>query len=142
MAKSHVVKLTITNKSGVDLNFVGDWFDSGRVADGYSWPKTIANGDHQTIECYEKDWSMAGCSGYCTYNMAGGTEVTIAFSNPVSGTNKLGVGTSGKTVWDDMSNHDYDPFVEEFTANGKNYYANCQCSGGDVNSATVQIIPN
>ena len=141
MAKSHVVLLTITNKSGSDLNFSGDWFDSGRVADGYSWPAVIANGDHQTIECYEKDSALAGCSGYCTYKMAGGTAVTIAFSNPSAGSNKLGVGTDGKSVWDNMDNHDYKPFVVAFTANGKAFFANCACTGGDVNTATVLIVP-
>jgi len=140
MAKTHVVLLTITNKSGHDLNFEGDWFDSGRVADGYSWPKVITNGDHQTIECYERDSSLAGCSGLCTYGLSG-TPVTIAFSNPVAGHNKLGVGTDGKSVWDNMDYHDYKDFVVSFQAAGVNYYANCRCTGGDVNTATVLIIP-
>ncbi|MEZ5016138.1 MAG: hypothetical protein R2800_03745 [Flavipsychrobacter sp.] len=142
MAKSHNVKLTITNKSGVDLNFAGEWFDSGRVADGYSWPKVIKNGDHETILCYEKDGALAGCSGYCIYKVNGGTELTIAFSNPSAGSNKLGAGTgSAKKVWDDMDNHDYKPFVVEFSANGNNYYANCKCTGSSVNDATVSISP-
>ena len=140
MAKSHVIKLTITNQSGFDLTFVKDWFDSGRLADNESWPKTIKDGDHQTITCYEKDWAMAGCSGYCTYSL-NGTEVTIAFSNPASGSNKLGVGIGGNSVWDNMDNHDYKAFVEEFIATGNSYFADCKCTGGDVNTATVQIHP-
>jgi len=48
---------------------------------------------------YELDWLMAGCSGYVTYRMFD-TNITIAFSNPTVGGNKLGVGTGGKRVWD------------------------------------------
>jgi hypothetical protein len=33
--------------------------------------------------------------------------MTIAFSNPAAGTNKLGLGKGGKAVWDNMGNHDY-----------------------------------
>ena len=35
---------------------------------------------------------MIGCSGYVTYDI-NNTEVTIAFENPYTGSNKLEVGT-------------------------------------------------
>lgn len=140
MAKSHVVRLTITNASGHPLKYVGSWFDSGRLADNEKWPGEIKNGDHQRVEMYEKDWSTAGCSGYVQYSLNGVT-VTFGFSNPVSGANKLGVGTNGKGVWNNMGAHDYKPFVEEFTIGGVKYYANCKCTGGSVNQATVKIAP-
>lgn len=97
MVKEHNVKLTIENKSGIDMVFYEDWFQSGRVADGFAWPDKLVDGDHQTILCYEKDWSAAGCSGYTQYKMAG-IIVTIAFSNPDAGANKINIGTDGMSV--------------------------------------------
>ena len=138
MVKDHNVKLEINNKSGFNMTYKADWYDSGRLADDYSWPKSISNGDHATILSYEKDWSWAGCSGYVTYSM-GGDAVTIAFSNPSSGANKLGVGTDGKGVWDDMGNHDYKPFVVQITINDVRLNFNCKCTGGSTNNATVDI---
>ncbi len=114
MVKDHNVKLTITNRCDYTMTYKTDWFDSGRLADSWSWPRTIAKGDTTVILCLEKDWSLAGCSGYVTYTM-GGTDVTIGFSNPSSGYNKLGVGTDGKKVWNDMSNYSYKSFVETVT---------------------------
>ena len=138
MVKDHNVKLSIKNRSGFTTTYAGDWFDSGRLADDYNWPGTISNDDHQEILCYERDWSAAGCSGYVQYNMSG-TVLTIAFSNPSVGTNKLGVGTTGKDVWDDMDNHSYQPFVIKITIAGKELNFNCQCTGGSTNSAEVSI---
>ena len=40
---------------------------------------------------------MAGCSGYVQYAMSG-VILTIGFSNPSVGNNKVGVGFSGKVV--------------------------------------------
>ena len=40
---------------------------------------------------------MAGCSGYVQYSMSG-VILTIGFSNPSVGNNKVGVGFSGKVV--------------------------------------------
>ena len=45
-----------------------------------------------------------------------GTEVTLAFSNPLVGCNKLGAGVNGKGVWDDMDKHSYTLFVEKITS--------------------------
>ena len=91
MVKQHTIKLVITNKTPFIMMFHSFWFDSGRVADHFSWPKIINKGEVHTIVCYERNWSMAGCSGYVQYNMNGNI-VTIAFSNPSVGSNKVGVG--------------------------------------------------
>lgn len=139
MPKSHVVKLTIRNQTQLTMTFAGDWFDSGRVADGWSWPKTIAPGGAQTIECYESDWSTAGCSGYAQYSMGERGEVTIAFSNPASGTNKFGVGVGGKSVWENIDDHGYNTFLQEFQLGDARFPATCRCTGGDVNDASVII---
>lgn len=139
MSKTHVVKLLITNNSGYALSDPTPWFDSGRVADGWSIPTKINSGSKAIVEMYEKDWSMAGCSGYITYHLNSGY-VTFAFSNPVVGVNKLGCGTGGLSVWQNMDNHDYSPFSENFAINGVPFKANEQCSGGNVNEASVTLI--
>lgn len=138
MPKSHVVKLTINNATDHVMQYKNDWFDSGRVADGWSWPETISPGSTAIIECYEKDYALAGCSGYANYSLAN-EEVTIAFSNPVAGSNKLGVGTGGKTVWDQMDNHDYKDFTIGFKLGNEKFLASCHCTGGDVNDAQLTL---
>ena len=122
------------------LRYLRDWYDSGRVADGYSWPKTIADKSHEDVLNYERDWSMAGCSGYVTYEI-GGSEVTIAFSNPSAGRNKLGVGTTGKGVWDEMSDHSYNNFDVLLTMAGRKLVFRCKCTGSSMNTCTVNIEP-
>ena len=120
--------------------FLRDWYDSGRIADGYSWPKIIADRSHEDVLNYEKDWSMAGCSGYVTFEM-GGTEVTIAFSNPSAGRNKFGVGITGKNVWDEMSDHGYDSFDVLLTVADKKLLFRCKCTSSSTNTCTVNIEP-
>ena len=121
------------------MTYVKDWYDSGRLADSYCWKQIIEPGDHADILNYERDWSSAGCSGYVTYEMLG-MEITIAFSNPSSGHNKLGVGTSGKIVWDNMENHDYKEFpVNIDLRDGSTLIFTCHCTGGDTNSCDVKV---
>ena len=55
MVKKHVVILDIQNKTPYDLTFSSDWYDSGRVADGYSYPEHINSNDPVKVESYEKD---------------------------------------------------------------------------------------
>ena len=62
MVKVHNIKLVINNNSGFNMTYKGDWYDSGRLADDYSWPKSISNGDHATILSYEKDWTILAIS--------------------------------------------------------------------------------
>ncbi len=138
MPKSHVIKLTVKNNSGYKLSDPKSWFDSGRVADGWNFPDPILPGQDGIVEMYEKDWSLTGCSGYVDYTLNMGT-VTIGFSNPYVGSNKVGIGTDGKGVWDDMSSHDYGPFIKEFTIGDVHFKAELECSGGDVNEANVTI---
>ena len=139
VAKSHNVNLIITNYSRVQMIFKTTWFDSGCLADGDRWSKIISKDQTEGIICYESDGWWSGCSGYVTYTMSG-TDVTIAFSNPASGSNKLGVGTNGKGVWDNMSNHEYTPFVIEIVlSNGAALKCDCKCSGGNTNTAMVTI---
>ena len=140
MAKHHNVIVKIINNTRFDMRYSASWYDSGRVADYSSWPQTIRS--HETIEVhnYERDWALAGCSGYVTY-VVDGTDVTIGFSNPSSGSNKLGVGTEGKCVWDHMSSHSYQQF--QTFVNTKNTSAAIlfylQCTGGTINRCNVTM---
>ena len=124
-----------------DMTYVADWYDHGRLADGFSWRETIKPGEKRDVLSYEVDWSWAGCSGYVTYRMFD-TNITIAFSNPLVGTNKLGVGTGGKSVWDNMSDHDYNGFtVDVADTNDKKVKLkfDCMCTGGRTNICFVNI---
>ena len=139
MVKEHNVHLIIENNSGVTMSHPSSWFDSGRVADGFEWPSSVPDGAKLDVLCYERDWALAGCSGTVTYTM-NHTQVTFGFSNPSSGSNKLGVGTSGRKVWDDMENHDYSPFNVSFSIGDIAVTCHCCCSGGRTNLATVNIM--
>ena len=138
MVKSHNCLLKIKNNSGMDMRFYRSWFDTFQVADGFDWPHVIRNGDHSEILCYERDFSLAGCSGLVTFEI-NTTEVTIAFSNPVIGYSKLGVGTTGLSVWDDMTDHDYRNFNVNLNVPGRRLIVHCRCIGGGTNICTVEI---
>ena len=107
MAKTNNCLVKIVNGAdSSDMTYVADWYNHGRLAEGFSWRETIKPGEKRDVLSYELDWSWAGCSGYVTYRMFD-TNITIAFSNPSVGNNKLGDGTGGKKVWEEMGNHDY-----------------------------------
>lgn len=99
MVKKHTVKLDIRNNTPFPMMYHNMYFGSGRVADHFSWPKVINKNENHTVVCYERDWALSGCSGYVQYVMNGNI-VTIAFSNPSAGTNKVGVGVqeTGESV--------------------------------------------
>ena len=137
MVKHHNCLVNIQNNTTSPMTYQLEWYDSGRVADGFSWPSTIAPGEHVEILSYEKDNSAAGCSGYVTYSMEGGS-LTIAFSNPEAGHDKLGVGNDGKSVWDHMSNHGYKSFTVTVPLRPKRTLSClCQCTGGHTNTCSV-----
>jgi hypothetical protein len=139
MSKSHVVKLTIKNETGYEMTNPIPWFDSGRVADGWSIPTVIRSGEVHIVEMYEKDWSTAGCSGSINYDIGDGV-ITIAFSNPSVGSNKLGCGPATKRIWDDMDDHGYKPFTEEFQVGSLKIKTMESCTDGNVNQANVRLL--
>jgi hypothetical protein len=139
MVKLHNVHLVIQNDSGVEMHSPSTWFDSGRLADSYEWPSNIPNGHNLDVLLYEKDWAVTGCSGTVTYTI-NNTPVTFGFSNPLSGTNKLGVGKDSRKVWDGMQNHNYDPFDVQLRLGDVDVTFQCRCSGGTTNVATVKIV--
>ena len=142
MVKTHNVKLVISNESGYSMTYVANWFKCGRIADGFSWPETISNCGTATILCYEVNGAVVPkCSGYVTYKM-GGTDVTIAFSNPQLGwKNKVGVGTGGKFVWDAMYSNCFEPFEILIPLADKTILSfHLQCTGGETNMCDVKIV--
>ena len=140
MVKTHNCIVKINNGTKSDFTYGTDWYDSGRLADSFSWPKTIKPGQQTNVLSYEKDWSWAGCSGYVTYKMFD-TDITIAFSNPSAGDNKLGVGTGGQNVWDSMESHDYTMFTVKKDSSDEKVIMefNCKCTGGSTNTCTVDV---
>lgn len=143
MTKEHVIQLTITNNTGNNLSFTHAWFDSGRVADGNSWPDTIASGSSAHIKCYERDWSTAGCSGWVSYTMAhvqgSIPAICFAFSNPVVGMNKIGVGLDDK-IWDNMeSYYTANPVIIAALSVKRQLWAQIQSTPGDTNNATYDL---
>ena len=141
MAKSRNCLVKIKNGSDCETTYVANWFRNGRLAEGFSWTETIRPGERRDVLSYELDWSWAGCSGYVTYKMFD-TCITIAFSNPIVGVNKLGVGTGGRRVWQAMSNHEYKEFTVEVDASGDKEVKikfDCICTGGRTNICNVDI---
>lgn len=139
MSKIHVVQVTITNNTDSVFEYVNDWFDSGRVADGNSWPKNINPGQTVGITCYEKDWSMAGCSGWVQYK-TNGSPVIFAFSNPSAGSNGIDIGNSA-SVWNNMSSQ-YGPGIKRAVRlqdESSWLIADIKNCGGDINQAVYDL---
>jgi hypothetical protein len=139
MSKIHVVQVTIHNQTDAVLEFVNEWFDSGRVADGNSWSKKIAPGQTAGTTCYEKDWSMAGCSGWVQYKI-NGAPVFFAFSNPTSGSNGIEIGRD-TNAWNNMEGH-YGCGIKRAVQlqNDVTWLsANIVSSGGTVNQAVFTL---
>ena len=138
MVKWYNVLVKIHNSSGLAMTYQSKWYNNGREANGFPWPDKICDGSEVSVLNYESDWSLVGCSGYVTYQM-GGTMITIAFSNPVAGYNKLGVGTNGQGVWENMGSP-YESITERITlANNTVLAFTLHCTGSDVNTADVFI---
>ena len=56
MVKSHNVLMEIQNSSGIEMKYKTVWYDSGRVANEFSWPSTIGGNDYtEKILSYEED---------------------------------------------------------------------------------------
>jgi hypothetical protein len=135
MGKKHIVELTIINKTRFPFEYVNDWFDMGRVANGNSWPHRIEAGSSVRITCFEKDWSSAGCSGWVAYSI-NKVSFYFCFSNPPVRSNCIDIGTDPKT-WDQMiphyGNNDERVFKLDNNLTITVSIKNC---GGDINKAT------
>src|SRR5215216_7836854 len=103
MSKTHIIDLTIKNNTGVTLVFSNAWFQTGRLADGNSWPQSIAANTAPRIQCCETDWSPVGCSGWVEYTL-NGSPLYFCFSNPVTGNNGIDIGGT-TAIWNNMTGH-------------------------------------
>ena len=140
MTKTHTIILTITNETDYDLIKWGDWFDSGRLGDGWEWPISIpAHGGKEKVVLYENDWSLSGCSGYVIYQFKDYGLITISFSNPAIGQNKVNAGTGGRKVWYCMGDRNYKEFTQTFTVEGVNFKAVLKSTSGSTNKASVVL---
>jgi hypothetical protein len=137
MSKTHVVNLHLNNNSKGTLVFGDDWFDSGRLADGNRWPPSIAPNASATVQCYEKDGSLAGCSGWVKYTL-NGAPIYFCFSNPSVGTNGIDIGTTTST-WDGMGSHYYPVERPIALPDGTWLNTTITSTSGDVNEATWQV---
>ena len=138
MGKTHNCLVEIENKTMFQMTYVREWYGSGRVANGFKWTDVAADG-HLIVNNYERDAALAGCSGYVTYQI-GGTEFSIAFSNPSVGTNKLGVGLDAGRTWENMSCHNYKLFDEYVDlGGGVILVCHCECTSGDINNCLVEV---
>lgn len=138
MAKTHTIELFIKNSSGYEMSNPVAWFDSGQLASNNSFPVKIPAGQTAAITMYENDGGSSGCSGFVNYSINGGI-ITIAYSNPSVGKNKIGAGTTGKGVWDRMDYHNYYYFDERFPIGNKQFNTHMMCSGGKVNNAEITL---
>jgi len=141
----HTVHLRIINHSHLPLAFKEAWFDHGRLKSCCHWPKVIKGYNSMEVYMHEADHSFAGCSGYVTYIMgqhtATSTPVTIAFSNPAAGKNKLDVGTGdAKYIWKHMTSNNYKTFKRPLFIEGIHMIASGQATAGYTNEALVQFI--
>src|SRR5262249_31074690 len=110
------------------------WWDSKPEAWGrpLAWKDTPGENSTQVL------WFEGNCSGYGIFTLGRG-EFTVAFSAPLVGSNKLGVGIGGQAIWDRMDDHNYEVFTEHFDVAGRKIRARCRCTGGEVNAADVVL---
>lgn len=133
---AHNVKLTINNQSGSTLFLDDVWFWKGGLDTTEFFPLQIPNNVSIRVDSSGSEH----CSGYVSY-ITGNSRITIGFSNPSSGSNKLGVGLTGKDVWENMTNNDYKPFEKQLTLNDSSIVVcKCICTGSDINNALVTLV--
>jgi hypothetical protein len=138
MPKKHVVNVNIVNKTGVDFAYAREKFYEGRTAYDVEWPKVIRAGSSVVVQCYEKNWSTVGCSGWVAYSVSG-ADVFFAFSNPSTGSNGIEVGPQA-SIWDEMTEH-YSPTSRAFAlgTGTQSLSVDIQSTGGDVSQATYVV---
>lgn len=135
------VEVEIENHSGRTLLFRRDWYNHGYVEEP-GWPEGIRNGEKVKVKSVGRMLSAFGVSGLVTYEVEGtGTPLTIAFSCPSLGTNKVGAGTGGMRVWDEMTNNEYDLEASLVQAGSCKLNVAFQSCSGIAAMAQVKIYP-
>ena len=106
----------------------------GEVLEPSGWPAVIA--DQQDVAVRSEGF-VVGVSGMVTYELDG-TDVTIAFSSPPIGSNKLNVGCTGRLVWKEMKGRSQS-WATTMKTRGLVLHVGMQCTQGPVNNADVDI---
>ena len=139
MTKTHKVRVIIFNKSGLDMVYKEDKYLHGEIAASSRKWENVKNNDIGDFLSQESDFSLFGCSGFVKYHI-GDEMVTIAFSNPQVGVNKLEVGTGGEGVWESMDNQGYDKFERPINVSSEiKLTFHCQCTPGETNVCVIII---
>ena len=139
MTKIHKVRVIIFNKSGLDMVYKAENYIHGEIAASSRKWMDVKNNDVGDFLSQETDFSLVGCSGFVTYRV-GDKLVTIAFSNPQVGVNKLEVGTEGEGVWEKMNSQGYDKFERPINVTpeiGLTFH--CQCTPGETNVCVIFV---
>ena len=130
----HQVKLTIKNYTSEPLVFQNSWSEYGQ---GVNFSDVPASSDVEWL-IYRSNLTV-GCSGYMVFNHKTMSKVTVAFSNPLWGENRINVKMNEpneKSAWDEMVSHYDKPMI--ITQDG----FKCQFSntiGDDISYATVEF---
>lgn len=142
MTKTHVVNLHIVNNLPYDLTFAHEYFRFGGLADGQSWPTTIAaNGGTADVECCESSGSLLGCSGWVQYTPPSsiGGNAYFCFSNLAAGQNGIDIGGT-TSVYDAMTSQYDFPATRAFLLNGPIWMTgSIQSTSGDHNQANYTV---
>ena len=139
MTKTHKVRVVIFNKSGLDMVYKENKYIHGEIAPSSRKWEDVKNDDIGDFLSQEIDFSLVGCSGYVKY-LIGDIMVSIAFSNPEVGVNKLNVGTGGERVWEKMDNQRYDKFERPINVSSEiKLTFHCQCTPGETNVCVIIV---
>ena len=116
-----------------------DKYVHGEIAPSSRKWMDVKNNDVGDFLSQECDFSLLGCSGYVKYRI-GDEMVTIAFSNPQVGVNKLNVGNGGEEVWQSMDNQDYDKFERSINVTSEiKLTFDCQCTPCETNVCVIIV---
>jgi hypothetical protein len=106
MNKLHIIDLTLNNNTSSTLKFSSAFFHAGTIAEGSSWPTSIAPNSVAKVQCCESDSSSLGCSGWANYEIDN-CPLYFCFSNP-EGSRGNGIDIGNQPgVWDEMKEHYY-----------------------------------
>jgi hypothetical protein len=128
------VNVTVDNQTPHEMVYTSDWFDSGE----WSTDKilTIPAGSKVTL-CFRGTLSVApGVSGTVTYNI-NGHAMTLGFSDPVAGSNKVGIGNDGHKVWENMGSHYENPAIYKWGFNDFPLQAEISNTSGSFSEAKI-----
>lgn len=124
------VNLRVINQTPYDMQYTSDWFDSGQ------WLTDVVNTIPAGSDMILYFIGDPGVSGTVTYNI-NGNAMTLGFSNPEYGSNKVGIGNDGHKVWENMHSHYENPAIYKWGFNGFPLQAEISNSSGECSQALI-----